>query len=261
MIFSLEKTNELIARPPSPAGEHELRRDGAVFFIGTALPARPTLETVFDSDCLAPVELFYFRFADNQAFHQSEELVRMVKKNFKGYILGQFDATPSFALIENAYAAGIDLLILPLDGLAGPEAQKRLEALDYATTVFPRWATAASMVARAESSGTILTGIDALLERQVLPLVAVGVETSHLAAAEIGRIFEHLALGWRRRRATVKPFLPLLNLTAPIAPPPRRGLVGTLFDKVYDSHLRTSSDLRRLLRVRQVVESFESAGL
>jgi hypothetical protein len=262
MVVSLAKAKELIELPPGHVVDDELRRDGAVFFVGASLPARPTLEAIFDSDCLAPAELFVFRFPTEEAFRRSEELVRLVKKNFKGYVLGQFVATPSFALVDSAYAAGIDLLDLPLASPATDAIEAaRLAALEYASTVFPRWATAATLQGWERGTQPATRTIDLLLERKILPLLAVGAEAAHLSIAEVGGMFEHLARGWRRKRAVVKPLLPLLALTAPFAPPPRRGLVASLFDKAYDTQLRTTSDLRRLLRVREVVESFDSAGL
>lgn len=260
MIVDQQKIAPLIARPFRSIGGEELRREGGVFFVGHSLPHQATLEAIFDSDCQQPVEIFSFCFSDADAFHRSEELVRLIKKNFKGYVLGEFVATPSFSLLDSAYAAGIDLIDLPLfpEETAG---EKRLEALAHATSVFPRWATASSLSIEMDPPETTRANIDTLLERQILPLARVGPGAEHRPSAEIESIFEHLARGWRRKRAVVKPFLPLLGLTSPFAPPPRKGLVGSLFEKVDDARLRTTSDLRRLLRVKEVVESFESAGL
>lgn len=262
MVVNLEKARELMARPAAPACDDELHRDGAVFFVGTTLPARPTLEAIFDSDCLAPADLFCFRFSNAAAFQRSEELVRLIKRNFKGYILGQFIETPSFTLLGNAYAAGIDLLDLPLGGEIGtPCMEERQAALSYATTVFPRWATAATLQGWEKNPETAIRTIDDLLERQILPLATLDAGGADLPADALRNVFEHLKRGWRRKRATVKPFLPLLHLRSPLTQAPARGLVASLFDKIDDTRLRTTTDLRRLLRVREVVESFDSAGL
>jgi hypothetical protein len=117
------------------------------------------------------------------------------------------------------------------------------------------------LFAGAQAPSATVRDIDLLLADDILPLVAIGEEAARYPEAEIAAIFAHLTRGWRRRKAAIKPLHPLLYLITPFAPPPKRGVVHGLFDKVNDARLRTTSDLRRLLRVREVEESFESAGL
>jgi hypothetical protein len=257
MIVDPAKAKALIARPIIPAVADELRRQDTVFFVGGQLPPRQTLETIFESDCQSPAELFVFSFTATADFQQAEALVRSIKRNFKGFLVGQFHSVPSRQLLEHAYAAGIDFIDIPLSG----DRESRLAALHYAQTVFPRWSTISTLFAGAQAPSATLRDIDLLLADGILPLVAIGAEAAHYPEAEIAAVFAHLSRGWRRRKATVKPLHPLLYLTTPFAPPPKKGVVNGLFDKVNDARLRTTSDLRRLLRVREVEESFESAGL
>lgn len=260
MIVEQQKIATLIARPFRSAGGEELRREGGIFLVGCALPPQATLETIFDSDCLAPSELFHFHFDRSDAFSRAEELVRLVKKNFRGYVVGQFGEAPSAQLIDHAYAAGIDFFNIPLR-VTGHDREKRLAALAYARTVFPKWAATVTMHAEEAPPAETMREIDTLLAGGILPLLTVTDGAEQSAPAEIGTIFEYLLRAWRRHKATVKPLAPLLYLTTPLVPASRKGLVSGLFDKVYESGLRTSTDLRRLLRVREVEKSFESAGL
>jgi hypothetical protein len=84
--------------------------------VGGNLPAQQTLETIFESDCQSPAVLFVFNFADADDFHRAEALINSIKKNFKGYLYGQFGAVPSRQLLEHAYAAGLDYVDIPLIG-------------------------------------------------------------------------------------------------------------------------------------------------
>jgi hypothetical protein len=257
MIVDAAKAKALISRPTLPAVADELRRQDNVFFVGGKLPPRQTLETIFESDCQTPVELFVFSFAESADFHQADALVRSIKRNFKGFLVGQFNSVPSRQLLEHAYASGIDFIDIPLVR----DRDAMLAALHYAKTVFPRWSTVSTLFAGAQAPSATVRDIDLLLADDILPLVAIGEEAARYPETEISAIFEHLSRGWHRRKAAVKPLQPLLFLTTPFTPPPKKGVVHGLFDKVNDARLRTASDLRRLLRVREVEESFESAGL
>lgn len=257
MVVDTEKAKALLCRPVLPAATDELRRQDSVFFVGGNLPAQQTLETIFESDCQSPADLFVFNFADADDFHRAEALISSIKKNFKGYLYGQFGTVPSRQLLENAYAAGLDYVDIPLIG----DNEERVRALRYAQTVFPRWSAISTLYLTDREPELIRRQIDRLLEDDILPLVGFKAGMDQFPATEIVTIFEHLAKSWQGRKASVKPLQPLLYLTTPFAPPARKGIVHNLFDRANDARLRTASDLRRLLRVREVEESFESAGL
>jgi hypothetical protein len=70
-----------------------------------------------------------------------------------------------------------------------------------------------------------------------------------------------LSAGWRAKRALIKPLLPLIYLFTPLVPSSSPGAVRGFIDKFHDWRLLAASDLRRSLRVKEVEESFESAGL
>ena len=72
MIVDQQKLRALITKSEKPVSAIELRREANVFFIGGELPARETVETIFESHCQAPAELFHLCFGDINHFHLGE---------------------------------------------------------------------------------------------------------------------------------------------------------------------------------------------
>ncbi len=268
MKINQKMLRELITRGvplPSPG---ELRREANVFFVGGNLPERETLETLFESHCQAPAELFHLTFGDINSFHAGEALARVIKKNFNAHLVGRLDYPAPTCLIERAYAAGVDILDIPLTVFdralsreRGLAMEERLCTLESARAVFPKWGVAATLVAGEEPSCSTVAGIDALLAAGVVPLVTVSGRAALYPAEETAAIFTHLAGGWRKHKVTMMPLLPLVHLTTPLVDAKPRGLLRGFIDRIHDRQLLATSDLRRSLRVRQVEESFESAGL
>lgn len=253
MHLDLQKLAQLRIQPPCPAVAGELRRVDQVFLVATDLPVRPTLETIFESDCQKPIDLFWLRFATVAEFLCAEELLRQLKKNFRGYLLGRFEFLPPAELIDRAYAAGLDLLELPLSKV---ESQQWV-SLDYARTVFPQWSVLVTLPALAQNEALVET----LAQRGVVPLFSLDGVPACTAKSVLASSFKQLQRSWRQHKVALKPLRPLLALTTPLLPPPKPRGVGALLERVDEARLRTTSDLRRLLRVREVADSFESAGL
>ena len=259
---------ELIAVPLKPIASDELRREGKVFFVGGSLPGKETLEAIFDSHCRAPAALFCLSFSDINSFHLGEKLAGMIKKNFCAHLLGRLDYPAPSYIIERAYAAGVDILDIPLhvfdQALSGErqlEKEKRLQALNNALPVFPRWAVVSTLKAGEEPSCSTICGIDSLLAAGIAPLVEISARAARYPAEEISAVFEYLAIEWRKHRVIIKPLLPLVNLATPLTFPKPRGVLKGLIEKIQDRKLLATGDLRRSLRVRQVEESFKSSGL
>lgn len=253
MHLDLQKLAQLRQLPPGPAAVGELRRVDQVFLVASELPLQPTLETIYESDCQKPADLFWLRFATLGEFLRGEELVRQLKKNFRGYLLGRFEFLPPTELIDRAYAAGLDLLELPLSAVEPPQ----WAALDYARTVFPQWSVLATLPALAQNQALA----EILAQRGIVPLFSLEQIPARLQQTTLADSFKQLQRSWRRHKVALKPLRPLLELTTPFTPPPKPRGVGALLERVDDVRLRTTSDLRRLLRVREVADSFESAGL
>lgn len=268
MKVDQKKLRELIAREFSPFAPDELRREENVFFVGGNLPEHQTLETLFDSHFQANAALFHLSFGPLESFHHGEALARAIKKNFNAHLMGRFDYPAPPHLIERAYAAGVDILDIPLtvydqarSNERALEREERLNSLDYARSVFPRWSVASTLVAGEEPCRSTSAGIDALLERQVVPLLGVSRRAAHYPVGEVAHLFSHLHAAWNRNKALVKPLLPLVYLATPLVPTAPRGIVRGLIDSFEDRRLLAASDLRRVLRVKEVAQSYESSGL
>ncbi|HEY6006893.1 MAG TPA: hypothetical protein VIU40_01115, partial [Geobacteraceae bacterium] len=172
------------------------------------------------------------------------------------------------SILERAYAAGIDIIDIPLavfdEALSrdrGLAREERVAALARARTIFPRWSVTSTLMAGEEPSCATIAGIDFLLGQGIVPLLEVSPRADHCPVEEVDAVFTHLAKEWRRHRVVITHLIPLLHATTPLVPEKPKGRVRVFIERVYDRQLLATSDLRRSLRVRQVEESFESAGL
>lgn len=266
MIIDEKKLHAIMERPEPLPDANTLSRAGKVFFVGGDLPVYETLETMFESYCLESTDLFHLSFGARDDFSRGEEMARQIKKNFNVRLMGRFSYHPPASFIERAYAAGVDMLDIAVAAPAPtggrPSDQQDLrESLAASVQLFPRWSTASTLKAGAEPPALLAREIDLLLETGVVPLVTLSPGVTSRQAEEIAAVFAHLASGWERHRATVKPFLPLISLTTPLVPAENTGRLGNFIDRIRDRHLLAKSDLRRHLRVVPVEDSLDSAGL
>ena len=235
--------------------------------MGGELSPQETLETLFESHCMTPAELFHLTFGGIDSFSRGEELARLVKKNFNAHLIGRIDYPASSATIERAYAAGIDIIDIPLprpeqtNDERQRERKKRLAALDHALAVLPRWGVVSTLTLAEESPDSALADIDLLLAKGIVPLVELSPLAGDHPAETIAAVYRHLAGEWRRLRVTIAPLLSLIVLGTPLAPAKQGGILRGFIDRMRDRQLLAAADLRRALRVQQVEESFESAGL
>lgn len=268
MIVDQQKLKFLLTKPEKTAEAGELRREGNVFFVGGELPVRETLETIFDSHCQSPAELFKLTFGNLEHFHQGEQLARQIKRNFSSHIIGSLDYPPPTYVIERAYAAGVDFLDIPFKVFDQGDAKERrierediLQSLRVARDLFPRWSVATTLLAGEGPSCSVSCAIEFLLDAGILPLVEISPRAGDYPVEEIVAIFTQLAAGWRKYKVSIKPLQPLINLTMPIVDARPKSLLRGFIDKVHDRRILATSDLRRSLRVRHIEESYESAGL
>ncbi|WP_129125655.1 hypothetical protein [Geomonas oryzae] len=267
MRIDENKMRELAART-SPFSPDELRREENVFFIGGNLPERQTIETLYESHYQSNAALFHLTFGDRDRFGNGENLARLIKKNFNARLTGRLDFAATPQMIDRAYAAGIDILDIPLHFYVsasaageGGEHEERVKALAYARTIFPKWSVVSTLDAAQAAPAVIKVGIDALLEDGIVPLVELSGDAAGGVEKDLTQLFGHLQSGWQKKKVLVKPLLPLIYLITPLAPATRKGILRGFIDSVEDRRLLATSDLRRLLRVKEVAESFESSGL
>ena len=268
MIIDRQRLHMLTNRPFLRPATTELRREENVFFIGGDLDPRETLETVFDSHCQSPVELMFITFGGIDTFHRGEELARLLKKNFHVHLMGRFDYPPPAHLLERAYAAGIDIVDIPLSifdsGLSrerGLQKEERLASLEAARHIFPAWGVTSTLTVGDEACCSTVSGIDALLKGGIVPLPEVSPRAGQYPREEIEAVFSHAATGMKKRKVMTKPLLPIMAVITPLVPAKPGGALRSFFDKLQDQRLLATSDLRRSLRTGRVEESFESACL
>lgn len=270
MIMNIDQNrlNALAARPLQPAAARELRRDGRVFFVGGELPVNETLETMFESFCMESTDLFYLSFGEMAAFHRAAEMARQIKKNFNVRLMGRLDYPAPARITEHAYAAGVDILDIPLTvfdpllarmrGLDNPAIH---EALHSARSVFPRWSVASTLLVGEEPPDSTIAGIDALLKEEIVPLAAISGSTAGIKSDNIAAVFRHLASGWKRHGVPIKPFAPLIGFMTPLVPAEPAGMFQGLIDRFRERRSLAASDLRRHLRVTSAQDSLDSAAL
>jgi len=261
MKIDQKKLRELLNRKGSVFSPDLLRREENVFFVGGNLPERETLETLYESHYQSHAALFHLSFGAMENFSNGEALARMIKKNFHAHLLGRLDYPVPSRLIERAYAAGVDIIDIALPAGEGAEREKWDETVNAARAVFPRWSVASTVFAGEESPRETMAVIDTLLALDVVPLLNLSERAGRFKAEEIAGVFSHLGSGLRRRKAGIKPLLPLIYLSTPLVPASAPGVLRGFIDVIDDRRLLAASDLRRVLRVKEVEESFESAGL
>lgn len=263
MKIDQKKLRELLLAPAFSPSPDQLRREDNVFLVGGNLPERQTLETLYDSHYQSNAALFHLIFGAVAQFADGEVLARVIKKNFNVHLAGRLDFPASSHLIERAYAAGVDILDIPLFSadMKTEQARERLKALHQARAVFPRWSVVSTLVVGEEPADVTISGIDALLAAEIVPLLVLSEGTVRHPDEELVRIYTHLEAGWRKHRCVLKPLLPLIQLTTPLVPAAPRNMLRGFIDSIEDRRLLAASDLRRVLRVKEVAESFDSAGL
>jgi len=260
MDIDQKKLHELLKEPLQPASATELRRRDNVFFVGGELPVNETLETMYESFCMESTELFHLSFGAMSSFHRSEEMARQIKKNFHARLMGRLDHPASGPVLERIYAAGVDILDIPLLRFGGGSSEK-YAALLSAKPIFPRWSVASTLLAGEQPPLSTIQGIDALLKDGIVPLVALGSSLAGAAPEAVGEVFRHLAAGWESFEVPIQPFLPMIGFLTPLAPRDPSGLLRGLLDKFHDRRLLVANDLRRHLRVQRHEDSMDSAAL
>jgi hypothetical protein len=261
MKVNAQKLAALMRQPIRFPDAGESFRQQGVFFLSEGLPLQETMQSLFASDCESPVELFHFTFATPSSFAASLPLAHQVLKNFKGYRLGQFFYTPPAEHIDAAYAAGLELIDIPLFATGNQDqAERRRAALHHARTLFARWTVSLTLDSQ-ESPRTLSRDlIDELLDSGILPL-SLNPAASAGTSEEWLALYQLLTQRWRLSKANLRPIMPFLQLCTPLlANPPRTGM-DKLLEVANAASQRATADLRRLLRVGGAEKSFDSAGL
>ena len=214
----------------------------------------------------------------DRGFDRLAPLVTAIKKRFNTFVaLKGFPPTNS-GTIDLMYASGFDIIDFPLGGFSGTVKSKRkmtakqvYSALEYATGVFPPGTVWTDIVLGTDPISQCKEGVDRLTDSGIIPLIYLERDSSEDldGYCNLVELAEHMDRAIQRNRLPLKWLYPTCRFLSPLdtrfftEDPLLARLAVT---PVYRSGLgrKTSAGfaaLRRKLRIRNVSDSFESAGL
>jgi hypothetical protein len=214
----------------------------------------------------------------DRGFSRLAPLVEAIKKRFNTFVALKGFPPMDHSTIDHIYASGFDIIDFPLGGFSGSIKSKKMmtlkqlhSALEYATEIFQPGTVWTDLALGNESCQRYKDEIDKLTDIGVIPLIFLpgdGVEKPG-RYGELVELAEHMDKAIQRNRIPLKWLYPTCRFLSPLdtrfftEDPLQARLAVT---PVYRSGLgrRTSAGfaaLRRKLRIRNVSDSFESAGL
>jgi hypothetical protein len=214
----------------------------------------------------------------DRGFSRLEPLVEAIKKRFNTFVALKGFPPLNQSTIDQIYASGFDIIDFPLGGFSGSNKSKKMmslqqvhSALEYATGIFQPGTVWTDLVLENGSGPQCKEEIDRLTDMGVIPLVFLprdGVEKLD-RYKELATLAEHMDKAIQRNRVPLKWLYPTCRFLSPLdtrfftEDPLQARLAVT---PVYRSRLGKTASvgfaaLRRKLRIRNVSDSFESAGL
>jgi hypothetical protein len=262
LVTDKNRLNALACGRLSVPVADRLFRDGSIFFVGGELPVYETLVTMFDSFCMEATSLFFLTFGPRGAYAQGEEMARQIKKNFHARLMAALDPEVDTATLERVYAAGVDNVVIHLDGRTLHQDSADLPAALYsARSVFPRWGAAAFLRFGEESPGQSKNRIDRLLGEGIVPLLRFPGRSAEFSPKDVETVLQHLVAGWERSSIPLQAYLPLISSMTPLVQDKPAGIFRGIVDRLRDRRQLAESDIRRHLRVQRAEDSMDSAAL
>ncbi len=214
----------------------------------------------------------------DRGFSRLAPLVQSIKKNFRTFVALRGYPPDDLGVIDSFYAAGVDLIVFPLeqyteDGLPQPavSAKQGTKGLEYAADVFGPGTVATELALDCKHPQPLREKITALCKQGIVPLVQIPRQGLHLKEElqEVERVAKHLHQTAQKERLNLKWLYPAAEWISPLDAPfyTDKPQTARLAQRpVYQSTLgKTASEgfaaLRRKLRVKNISDSYESAGL
>lgn len=215
----------------------------------------------------------------DRGFQLLAPVVEAIKTKFKTFVALKGFPPQDKRTIDLIYAAGFDLLNFPLGGFAGADdAQGEIlsshqvhEALEYAVGIFSQGAVWTELVLGPEPLDIVKKKIDHLTGKGIVPQLKL-VATSMVTGKDYWRVKEivrYLQEAAGRDRLTLKWLYPNCRCVSPLdtqyfTDDPKSARLAV--KPVYRSRLGKKAfegfaALRRKLRIKDVSDSYESAGL
>jgi hypothetical protein len=215
---------------------------------------------------------------DDRGFSRLAPLVQAIKKRFNTFIALKGFPPMDHNTIDLIYAAGFDIIDFPLGGFSGTVKSKKImtakqvrSALEYATGVFQPGTVWTDLVLGQEPHSVYKEEIDRLIDMGAIPLIFLPRDEIEKPETyrELVKLAENMNQAIQRNRIPLKWLYPTCRFLSPLDTrfftenPLKAKLAVT---PVYRSALGRKASagfaaLRRKLRIRDVSESFESAGL
>ncbi len=214
----------------------------------------------------------------DRGFSRLAPLVQSIKKNFRTFAALRGFPPDDLGVIDSFYAAGVDLIVFPLERYADDgtvqaalPAKQGTKALEYAAGVFGPGAVSTELALDFKSPQPLLEKITALSKQGIIPLIKIPERGLHQTdqLQEVRRVADHLHQTAQKEKLNLKWLYPAGGWFSPldasfyIEKPEAARLAQR---PVYQSTLgKTASEgfaaLRRKLRIKSVSDSYESAGL
>ena len=214
----------------------------------------------------------------DRGFSRLAPLVEAIKKRFNTFVVLKGFPPLDHSTIDLIYASGFDIIDFPLGGFSGTIKSKKMmttkqvhSSLAYAAGIFPLGTVWTDLVLGQGSHLRYKEEIDRLTDLGTIPLIFLqrdGVEKLD-RYQELLELAEHMDKAIQRNRLPLKWLYPTCRFLSPLdtrfftEDPLQARLAVT---PVYRSGLGKKASagfaaLRRKLRIRNVSDSFESAGL
>ena len=215
----------------------------------------------------------------DRGFQLLAPVVKAIKKKFKTFVALKGFPPQDRRTIDLIYASGFDLLDFPLGGFAGADdAQGEIfssrqvhESLEYAVGIFPQGTVWTELVLGPEPLDLVKKKIDQLTGKGIVPKLKL-LATSMYTGKDYWRVKEivrHLQSAAQRDRLALKWLYPNCRCVSPLdtqyfTDDPKSAQLAA--KPVYRSRLGKKAfegfaALRRKLRIKDVSDSYESAGL
>ena len=215
---------------------------------------------------------------DDRGFQRLAPLVESIKKRFNTFVALKGFPPLNKNTLDHVYASGFDIVNFPLCGFYGTVKSKKImgtekiyEALEYASSVFSPGTVWTDLILGPGSQDKFKNVIDRLTDSGTIPLIHMQRDsvTEPSSYPNLVKLADHMDQAIQRNNIPLKWLYPACRFLSPLdtrfftEDPLKARLAVT---PVYRSGLgkRTSAGfaaIRRKLRIRNVSDSFESAGL
>ncbi|MCH8156220.1 MAG: hypothetical protein IID18_00450 [Nitrospinae bacterium] len=226
---------------------------------------------------LVQLNMDYCREAD-RGFTRLAPTVQAIKKEFSTFVALRGFPPKDQQSLDKVYAAGIDLLNLPLEGFVGSAKKADVisppmvySALEYAAGIFPPGTVWTELFLTPGPIDALKDKIDYLTGKGVIPLLKL-LPPSIVTGEEYHRVAEvarHLEQSVQKAKLPLTWLFPHCRYLSPLdtrffIDPPASAKLNA--KPVYKSFLGRKAlegftALRRKLRIKDVSDSYESAGL